>query len=555
VKRAFVLAAAALIAACGSPAAPGVKPAPAGSPRTRAEATNYLETSHYTDVIAFLDTLEKQGVPMYRTTIGTSTQGRAIPMVVLSRPVVKSPAEAKALGRPIVYVQANIHAGEVEGKEALLALIRDIERDGNKNVLDSIVLLAVPIYNTDGNEKWAPQSVNRTEQNGPETVGQRPNGQGLDLNRDYVKGEAPETRASLAVLNAWDPDVFVDLHTTDGSFHGYAVTYAPSLNPAATFGGPYARDSMLPAIKKNLNAMNVATFDYGNFSLDYGTDVNADTIKQGWYTYDSRPRFGTNYVGLRGRVAILVEGYSHDPFDRRVATMYAFVQQILSYAAAHGKTLTALSKRADSAVVAWGASPGTAPALALRSSLSRSPLEEVVVAEDLVKTGDSSLTQPGVPKGLKRTGHFRSQMMPVYIAFEATLTKKMPYAYAIPVGDSAMTRVLKMHGVRLEPLTAAWSGTVQRYVIDSVHHAERPFQGHHETTVFGKWRDTVTTLPAGSMIVKSAQPLGVVAFYLLEPESDDGLVTWNFFDAAIAPGFTFPVWRIPGAAGGLNDAR
>jgi hypothetical protein len=554
VKRALALSSAALVAACGGSAASG-KPGPSVTPQTRAEATNYAETSHYSDVIAFLDTLQKHGVPMYRTTIGTSTQGRAIPMVVLSRPVVKTPAEAHALGRPIVYVQANIHAGEVEGKEALLALIRDIEKDGHKNVLDSIVLLAVPIYNADGNEKWAPQSVNRTEQNGPDTVGQRPNGQGLDLNRDYVKGETPETRASLAVLNAWDPDVFVDLHTTDGSFHGYAVTYAPSLNPAATFGGPYARDSMLPAIQKKLKAKNVLTFDYGNFSLDYGTDVNADTIKQGWYTYDSRPRFGTNYVGLRGRVSILVEGYSHDPFDRRVATMYAFVQEILSYAAAHGKQITSLSKRADSAAVAWGSSPGGAPALALRSSLARSPLEEVVISEDLVTTGDSSLTQPGVPRGLRRTGHYRSQMMPVYISFEATLTKKIPFAYAIPGGDTAVMRVLKMHGVQFEPLANPWPVLVQRYVIDSVHHAERPFQGHHETSVFGKWKDTLTTLPVGTVLVRNAQPLAVVAFYLLEPESDDGLVTWNFFDAAIAPGFTFPVWRIPGATGGLNQPR
>jgi hypothetical protein len=146
-------------------------------------------------------------------------------------------------------------------------------------------------------------------------------------------------------------------------------------------------------------------------------------------------------------------------------------------------------------------------------------------------------------------------MMPVYISFEATLTKKMPFAYAIPGGDTAVVRVLTMHGVKFEALSNPWPVLVQRYVIDSIHHAERPFQGHHETTVFGTWRDTLATLPAGTVLVRNAQPLGVVAFYLLEPESDDGLVTWNFFDAAIAPGFTFPVWRIPGAAGGLNQPR
>jgi len=215
---------------------------PGDYPRTRPELTQYRETSHYADVRQFLDSLRKLGVPLTFGSIGKTTEGRLIPFVIASRPKVSTPSEAKSLRRPIVYVQGNIHAGEVEGKDALLALIRDLTFAPKPNVLDSIVLIAVPIYNADGNERFASQAVNRTEQNGPELVGTRANAQSLDLNRDYVKAEAPETRASLAMFNAWDPDVFVDLHTTDGSFHGYALTYSPSLSPAAVFGGVYARD-------------------------------------------------------------------------------------------------------------------------------------------------------------------------------------------------------------------------------------------------------------------------------------------------------------------------
>jgi hypothetical protein len=556
VRRAFAVIAAAFAASCGGGAAPSTSPAPASLPRTRAERTNYEETSHYADVIGFLDSLQKLGVPFTRTTLGTSTEGRAIPLVVFSRPLVSTPAQAHALGRPIVYVQANIHAGEVEGKEALLALLRDLAVERRPNVLDSVVLIAVPIYNADGNEKFAPQAVNRTEQNGPEMVGQRPNGQGLDLNRDYVKGETPETRASLAAINAWNPDVFVDLHTTDGSFHGYALTYAPSLNPAAVFGGPYARDSMLPAIRVKMREKHgFLTYDYGNFSLDYGSDVNVDTVKQGWYSYDARPRFGTNYVGLRGRIAILAEGYSHDPLERRVKSMYAFVAEILSYAAEHGRAIIALSHRADSAVVAWGAASGVSPLLALRSSLARSPRDDSVIAEDLVRTGDSSLTQPGVPRGLKRTGHYRTQWMPVYVSFEPTLARRLPFAYAISWRDTLALRLLRMHGVAVDHVNQPWPVIVQRFVIDSVLHAERPFQGHHETTVVGHWRDSLVTLPGGTALVFTAQPLGVVAFYLLEPESDDGFATWNTFDTELTPGGAFPVLRIPAATVGLNPPR
>lgn len=540
-----------MLAACGG--GHTNTPSPAALPKSRAQLTNYTETSTYADVVKFLDSLHTLGVPMVRTNLGTSPEGRAIPMVILSRPLVRTPAEARALGRPIVWVQANIHAGEVEGKEAMLAMIRDLTTADIPSLLDSIVLIAVPIYNTDGNEKFAAQSVNRTEQNGPEMVGQRANGQGLDLNRDYVKAEAPETRASLAAMTRWDPDLFMDLHTTDGSFHGYALTYAPSLSPDALFGGKYAVDSLLPAVRRVMQEKHhYATYDYGNFAIEYGADVNADTVKQGWFTYDSRPRFGTNYVGIRGRIAVLAEGYSHDPFERRVNSMYWFVREVLTYVASHAQTIRDLSAHADAMVTAWGRAPESAPKLSLRSTLARSPLEDTVIAEDLAKTGDSVRTQPGVPIGLRRTGHMRAQLMPVWVTFEPTLTRTLPFAYAIPAADTAALRVLSEHGVQMQATVKPWAVSAQLFALDSVKHAERPFQGHHETSVAGRWRDSTLTLPAGTTVVYTAQPLGLVAFYLLEAESDDGLVTWNFFDASLAPGGFFPVARIPAAQGGTR---
>ena len=554
-RRAARAAALALLAACSS-AKPAAGPAPAALPKTRAESSGYTETSHYMDVIAFLDSLQKLKVPMYRTVLGTSTEGREIPVVILSRPQVRSAAEAKALHRPIVWVQGNIHSNEVEGKEALQALIRDLATHAGPNVLDSIVLIAVPIYNPDGNEKFAVQAVNRPEQNGPEMIGEGTNGQGLNLNRDYMKQEAPETRAEFALFDSWGADVFMDLHTTDGSFHGYALTYAPSLSPDAFFTAPYTRDSVLPWLRAVMKSRHgYLTYDYGNFSTEYNGDRLTDTIKAGWFTYDARPRFGTNYFGVAGRVTVLAEGYSHDPFDVRVSSMYAFVSEVLSYVGAHGAQITALSRRADSTVTAWGANPASAPPIALRSALARSPVDDTVIAEDLVATGDSSLTQPGVPRGLKRTGHYRAQVMPVWVAFKPVATNTLPYAYAVPAADTAVVRVLRGHGIRIEPLPQRWVTVVQRYLVDSVRHAERPFQGHHETTIHGRWTEALDTLPAGTVLVETAQPLGLVAFYLLEPEADDGLVDWNFFDAWLAPGKPYPVARIPGAIGTLKEPR
>src|SRR5690606_21313702 len=130
-----------------------------------------------------------------------------------------------------VYIQANIHAGEVEGKEALLQVLRELTVGDLRPLLDSVIVLAVPIYNADGNEAFGPATRNRPGQNGPDVVGLRPNGQGIDLNRDYIKQDVPETRAPLAFITAWDPDAWMDLHTTNGSYHGYALTWSPGLNP------------------------------------------------------------------------------------------------------------------------------------------------------------------------------------------------------------------------------------------------------------------------------------------------------------------------------------
>ncbi|MEP7085880.1 MAG: M14 family metallopeptidase [Gemmatimonadota bacterium] len=513
----------------------------ANLPRTRAERTSYSETSTYADVIAFIDSLERDHVPFVRQELGRTTEGRVLPLLILSRPRVSTPAEAKALHRPIVYVQANIHAGEVEGKEALQALVRDLATAKN-NVLDSIVLIAIPIYNADGNERFAPQSVNRTEQNGPESVGQRPNAKMLDLNRDYVKAEAPETRASLAAFDKWDPDVFVDLHTTDGSFHGYAVTYAPSLNPAAMTTGAYTMDSLLPALRTRLQARDgFAVFDYGNFDSGYEERDITDTVKQGWYSYDHRPRFGTNYFGLRQRISILSEAYSHDPLERRVKSTYAFVHEILSLVAERGVRIRAIEARADSQF-AHGDFTTLIP---IRSHLTTAPQQQSVIFEVMAHTGDSSLTQPGVPRGYRRTGAMRTQAMPVYLRFEPTLARTIPRAWLLPASDTAAIALLRLHGIQVErPSTGMTSARISQFVIDSLRTEPREFQGHHEVHLSGSWRDTTTQLPGGMVMVRGDQLQAVAALCLLDPESDDGLVTWNVFDPELAPGRTFPVFRV-----------
>lgn len=544
VRTVISVGAGVIVAACGTAVPPG-PPTPAMYPRTRPELTGYRETSHYADVRKFLDSLRALRAPLRFGVIGRTSEGREIPYVIASRPLVSTPSAAKALGRPIVYVQGNIHAGEIEGKDALLALLRDLAFASNLNALDSIVLIAVPIYNADGNERFASQSVNRTEQNGPELVGIRSNAQNLDLNRDYVKAEAPETRASLAMFNIWDPDVFVDLHTTDGSFHGYALTYSPSLSPAAVFGGVYARDSLLPILRERMRSRNgFEVFDYGNFLSDERGGVSDPSVREGWATYDSRPRFGTNYYGIRGRIAILSEAYSHDPLERRIGSTYAFVKEILSLVGERGAAIRSLNARADSQPLAWGRSPDSLQLVAVRSELVAIPRMLDVIREDLEKTGDSSRTQAGVHRGQRRTGRFKTIRMPVYDRFISTLDRTPPAAYVVAPEDTAVVTLLRLHGIRVHRSDTAWTARGESYVIDSIITAQRPFQGHREVRLKGRWERGLQSLPAKSFIVSTAQPRGALIVYLLEPESEDGFTTWNLFDRRLQKGGRFPVRRI-----------
>jgi hypothetical protein len=537
---------------------------PAGAqsgPRTQAERTNYRETSSQASVQAFLDTLIRLGRPIANGVMGKTTEGRDLPYVVASRPLFGTPDAARRSGRPIVFVQGNIHSGEVEGKEALQALLRDLLLDPRPNVLDSIVLIALPNYNADGNEKLAPQTRNRGAQNGPEMVGTRANATGLNLNRDYMKADAPETRASLAMFNAWDPHVFVDLHTTNGSYHGYNLTYAPSLNPAAelreaTFGGAWARDSFLPELRRRVRDRHqVAIFDYGNFAGGAGrggrgrgggpppTGVTPATPPTAWRTYEHTPRFGANYYALRGRVGILSEAYSHDPFEKRVRSTLAFTRELLSLVAERREAILALARRSDDAL-RRGAS--SLPPVPVRAVMTQTPYEADVSYEEIERLGDSTRYEAGMPIGSRRTGRFRTATMQIFDRFTPTLTRPAPWGYAIAPTDSAAFNLARLHGLEIFRITAEWRGDAgPQFIVDSTVVAPQAFEGRRLVRLVGRWETgRPVTLAAGTYIVRVAQPLGVLAMYLLEPESDDGIVAWDLAGRSSGAAGTAPVVRL-----------
>ena len=494
---------------------------------TRPERTGFKETSSHADVLSFLDSLARKTSDIRIRNLATSPEGRRVPWVLTARPVPVGPAEAHRGGKPIVYLQANIHGGEVEGKEAAQMLLRELTHGRLSPLLDSIVLLVVPIYNADGNERLGPGDRNRPGQNGPVLVGQNPNGTWLNLNRDYVKLEAPETRAAAELIRAWDPDLFIDLHTTNGSYHGYVLTYAPGLNPNSNPATDFVRDRFLPAVRERVQRRHgQQTFSYGNFRSQ-----DPDSLALGWETYDARPRFGTNWMGLRGRLAVLSEGYSNADFRTRIQATYNFLVEVLSLAAEQRSAI-------KSAVQA--SSRRTVDSVAVRSRLA-SPTTQPVIAEITRSAGQGA----GGFARRQRTGVYRSIQMPVFDRFAAARKELVPPAYLVPSRLRPVVELLERQGVEVDSLTQPWRGPVQAFTIESLT-AGPLFEGHRTVQVEGQWTAEPgdTSLSAGWYLVPTAQPLGVLAAYLLEPASEDGVVTWNLLDREIAPGATYPILRL-----------
>jgi hypothetical protein len=519
--------------------------------QTTAEATAYADTSRYADVQRVVHALAES--PLVHTeSIGQSEEGRDLPLLVVAEPKVASAEAARKLGRPIVLVQANVHAGEVEGKEATLILARRLVDGDLKALTKQLVILLLPIYNADGNERV--DVGHRPGQNGPiGGVGTRENARGLDLNRDYMKLDSVEARALVRLLDTWDPHVVIDLHTTNGSYHGYHLTYAPALNPNADRGVTgFTRDMLLPAVRTAmLDRHGYRTYYYGNFASESGRagdmtrvdpDAPGDVV---WQTFDHRPRFGNNYVGLRNRIAVVSEAYSYLDFPGRVAATAAFVEEVWRAAAKQATRLLAVTAQADRA-------------LTMRTKVAK-PIElglefrpEAAAEPSTILVGDVS-ERPHPVSGLpmrQMTEMATPVRMREYGTFAATRSRPLPSGWIIPRGLAASPRMaaalerLRWHGIEMETLDAPRQLDVDRFVVQAIAHADRAFQGHHETRLSVSMERAALSVDPGSVLIPSAQRLARLAAYLLEPDSDDGLVTWNLLDEGLTVGQGFPVYRI-----------
>jgi hypothetical protein len=523
--------------------------------KSRAERTNYEETSRYEDVMRFIGELQKLTDNLRVEYFGTTEEGRDLPLLIFANHPFAHPRDARDSGKPIVFIMANIHAGEVEGKEAMLHLSRRIATGDLRRLLDKLVILIAPIYNADGNEKISMD--NRSAQNGPiGGVGTRENGRGHDLNRDYMKLESPEANALVRLFNRWDPHLTVDLHTTNGSYHGYHLTYAPTLNPNAHARLiAFERNRMLPAITKTmLKTHNFRIYFYGNFATKERINREFNTFEMErsgkaaqpaakpetkiWRTFDHRPRFGNNYYGLRNRLTILSEAYSYLDFKQRIAVTEAFVEELFKYSATHADQIMALIKSVDEDALSGKPSQ---QGIEFEIKAADQPVG-ILVGE--VKKEKNLLS--GKTMTVMTENTFTPILMPDYSLFVATATAAVPHAYIFQneEGMKVITAKLIAHGIAVEELREPLITEVEAFVIDDIKKASRAFQGHQEVKLKGHTKKESLNFPAGSILIRTTQPLKSLIFYLLEPQSDDGFVNWNFIDSYLEKGKTYPIYKV-----------
>ena len=493
------------------------------APQTVAEKSNFKATSRYQEVVDFCNQLAKSSPLVRQGVLGTTTEGRKLPLLILADPPVATPEEARKSGKMVIYVQGNIHAGEVDAKEALLMLAREIVATPHPALLKDLVLVIAPIFNADGNERFS--RTNRPGQVGPEEgMGVRTNAQGFDLNRDFVKLESPEVRALVRFVNQWDPAVVIDGHTTDGSFHRYVMTYE---GPRSLAGDQdivkFTRDVFFPDVGKRLEkATGFHSFFYGNFSRN----------KEGWETVPGTPRYGIHYVGLHNRVGILSESYSYASYKDRIIGGREFFRAIFEYCAQHKDEMKAMLDKARAQTIQAGKDLKPTDMVAVRQKstpmATKTMLEGYEDGPNRRQRGEKPKDYPLFYYGLE----------------EPVVSVRRPGVYLIRPGFEKVIEALQRHGVEVELLREDVNLNVEAYKVAKITRAERAFQGHRIVGLDVTAATADRRIPAGTFVVKTAQKLGDLAVYLLEPQCEDGLVAWNFFDAGLEQGSEFPVLRV-----------
>ncbi|MCP5527929.1 MAG: M14 family metallopeptidase [Verrucomicrobiales bacterium] len=480
---------------------------------TPAERTGLTDSPGYDETVAWLRRLCDASPLLDMRSFGRSAEGRELWLVIAGSDPGESPVARRRSGRPALLAQAGIHSGEIDGKDAGMMLLRDIAFGGKRQLLDGVDFLFVPIFNVDGHERSS--EWNRPNQRGPRHQGWRTTAQNLNLNRDYTKADSPEMQAMLGLLTEWAPDLYLDIHVTDGIDYQYDITFGFNGDLNSPCWSPEIAGWLAGAFRP---AIEGALRTAGHISGPLVFAVNNRDLAQGLSSGPSMPRFSHGYGDLRHLPAVLVENHSLKPYRQRVLGTYVLLEASLRLLASRGAALRqAIAadaafrpnrvpvgwKRADPAPGAWPEFLGIA-------------FEEY----DSPVSGAKEVRWTGMPKVYPN--------LPVWGTQPDTLVSR-PRAYWVPAAETEVIERLRLHGVDLEILTEARTVRVEMGRLSDPEPAALPYEGRHRLTAGVQWEERAVRFAAGSARVSTDQPLGDLAVVLLAAESADSFLAWGFF--------------------------
>ena len=490
---------------------------------TKAEKTDFHQTPRYDETAAFCRRMAEMSPWISCQSFGKSPEGRELLLVIASRDRAFTPEAARASGKPIVLVQNCIHAGECAGKDASLMLLRDMAvTKTRQELLDQVIVLVIPIFNVDGHERFSPYS--RINQNGPDEMGWRTTSRNLNLNRDYMKADAVEMRAWLAMWNAWQPDLFIDHHETDGIDWQYDFLYALDQHAAAA-------PQVIEWTRSHLDRRFFETREKdGHLAAPYMDLVDEANPAKGVRSGGFGPRLSNGYATIRNRASILVEGHMLKPYRTQVMSHYDLTRRVLEELNRDPKSLREAVTAADEATAKMGAAydpafrfpiaigqtdesvPFTLKAYAFRRELS-----EISGGMRIIYDNTRPIDVPTV----------------WYYGTKAAKTVTPPLAYIIPPQWTEVIEVLKAHGLRCEALKEPLTAEFESYRFTDVSFSKASYEGRLQVSFKAEPVVERRTYIAGSVVVPLNQPAAKVAVHLLEPEAADSFVSWGFFDTML----------------------
>jgi hypothetical protein len=488
--------------------------------QTHAESTNYRQTPNYADTIAFAKALADASPAIEYRGFGHSGQGRELPLLIASETQTFTPEAAFEQGKAVVLIQACIHSGEPDGKDAGFALLRDIAITKTAaGILENVVLLFIPVYNTDGHERSTP--YNRINQNGPESMGWRTTSTYQNLNRDYMKADTPETRAFLRLWNEWDPHLFIDCHVTDGADYRCNITFHHEHHAGV--------DNAVLEWERDVfdNRVAKATEAAGNVISWYLEFIDNRDLTLGTRDFNGSPRFSTGYAPLRNRAGILIETHMIKDYRSRVVGTYDFLRAALTEVNNDPDRLIQITHEADHRTIDAAETYDPSNLFPVDFELT----EETTPFE--LKAFEYQTEQSDVSGDL-RVIYGREPLdltIPMYDTFRVTAAVAPPLQYIVPTQWTSVIEVLHAHGIEFRSLAETTSIEVESYKLSNVQWPGEPFEGRHMPRFDVERVEEVREFPAGSIVVPLAQPLGKLILNLLEPQAPDSFARWGFFNA------------------------